>query len=188
MGTRADVVYVVVLAGKVLYEAPTLKKRCESANGRRGPTCRLRGRRAESTEAGKRSAEGISGSLDRPGKNRRGLPVPASRMIPGGLIRVIGKTSGPGADLRYLRVMTDEEVERIADAVFRKILDGPSGVEVTLRGLEPRPPFRALLPAVPRAGEVVWHRPRRNSAPRPFIVLRVEWWNVGATRWGRRVS
>lgn len=82
------------------------------------------------------------------------------------------------ADLRYLRVMTDEELERIAEAVLEKLLNAPEGVEITLRGSGPRLPLQALLPGVPRAGEVVWHRPRRNSAPRPFVVHRVEWWNV----------
>lgn len=46
-----------------------------------------------------------------------------------------------------------------------------------------RPPdggnFHALLPGVPRTGEVVWHlHPRRNSKPKKFVVEHVEWWNT----------
>jgi hypothetical protein len=73
--------------------------------------------------------------------------------------------------------MTDEELERVAKAVLDKLLDAPQGVEIVLRASGAKP-SHALLPGVPRAGEVVWHCPRRNSAPRPFIVRRVEWWNV----------
>jgi hypothetical protein len=75
--------------------------------------------------------------------------------------------------------MGDKEIEAIAEAVLHKILNAPSGVEVTLRGPEPGKSFSTLLPGVPRAGEVLWHcSPNRNSAPKPFVVRRVEWFNV----------
>ena len=81
------------------------------------------------------------------------------------------------AVVRLAAELEDEELERIAKAVLDKLLDAPQGVEIVLRASGAKP-FHALLPGVPRAGEVVWHRPRSNSAPRPFIVRRVEWWNV----------
>jgi hypothetical protein len=59
--------------------------------------------------------------------------------------------------------MTDKDIEKIAEAVLHKILNAPSGVEVTLRGPEPGKSFSTLLPGVPRADEVLGHRSRSRG-------------------------
>ena len=78
--------------------------------------------------------------------------------------------------------MTQDEIEIIADAVTNRMLEAPSGAEVCLNVHGMKSSFVTSLPGVPRIGEVVWHRPRRNSKPRRFMVRAVEWWDSWPNR------
>jgi hypothetical protein len=76
---------------------------------------------------------------------------------------------------QYVQSMRSYELDQIAEAVMWKMLEAPSGATVTLRVPGSKSPFIALLPGVPRTGDVLWHSVRRNAKPRPFTVARVEW-------------
>lgn len=67
-------------------------------------------------------------------------------------------------------MLLTEDVDRIVNAM----MEAPRGIGMGLM-LPNGTQFRALLPALPRPGDVVWHpHPRVNSPLRRFVVERLE--------------
>ena len=75
--------------------------------------------------------------------------------------------------------MTPYEMDQLAEIMVSKLLESPSGAAVDLRVPGMKSTFAAFLPGVPRVGDLLWHRPRRNSKARPFRVQQVEWFSAG---------